>query len=152
MNSTRPNLEIDVLIDCDGWADTNLDASAIARRAALAACDRTRPLEISILLCDDARIRELNRQWRGKDEPTDTLSFPGDAPALGDVVVAYETAAADAKLQGKALTDHLTHLVVHGCLHLLDFGHAESEEAEIMEAREREVLATLGIADPYALP
>jgi probable rRNA maturation factor len=111
--------------------------------------------EVALLLTDDAEMRALNRTWRGKDAPTNVLSFPASAhvPApglLGDVVLAYETTAEEARTQGIALKDHVAHLVVHGVLHLIGFDHIEDAEAERMEAIERRALASLGIADPYA--
>jgi probable rRNA maturation factor len=112
------------------------------------------PYEATILLTDDAEMRTLNRTWRGKDEPTTVLSFPaGDTPgedgALGDVAIAYETAKAEADQAGIPLSDHVSHLVVHGVLHLLGFDHLDDAEADKMEDLEREALASLGIADPY---
>ena len=102
----------------------------------------------------DQSLQALNARWRGRDAPTNVLSFPADAsaaPHLGDLALAYGVCAAQAQAQGKALGDHLQHLVVHGVLHLLGFDH-ESDEAgaEEMEALERTVLARLGVADPYA--
>jgi probable rRNA maturation factor len=107
--------------------------------------------------------RELNRRWRGKDSATNVLSFPAQdfeagpvsmpprrlSLPLGDVVLAFETVAAEAAAQGKSLDDHAAHLIVHGILHLLGLDHAAEEEAEAMEAMERAALAALGIADPY---
>ena len=116
---------------------------------------RSAPYEATILLTDDAEMRALNRTWRGKDEPTNVLSFPaGDTPredgALGDLAIAYETAKAEADQAGIPLSDHVSHLVVHGVLHLLGFDHLDDLEADKMEDLEREALASLGIADPYA--
>jgi len=155
---------IDVLVEADGWAVLP-DAEAIAVRAvraALAACgdDVPEPCEVSVTLTDDARIGVLNRDWRGKDTPTNVLSFPQpdlpddvDAPQpLGDVIVALETLAAEAAAEGKAAEHHLAHLVVHGTLHLMGYDHIEDHQAEEMEALERRILAGLGIDDPYALP
>ena len=104
----------------------------------------------------DARLRELNREWRGQDKPTNVLSFPAvppdrlaTSPLLGDIAVAYETARREAEAEDKALPDHLVHLVVHGTLHLLGHDHLDPVEAQRMEALEIRVLAGLGIADPY---
>lgn len=114
--------------------------------------------ELSVVFTDDAAVRELNAGWRGKDKPTNVLSFPAfstspDAPLppmLGDIVLAAETVAREAALEGKPLANHITHLVVHGLLHLLGYDHETDAEAEEMEALERAALARLAIPDPYA--
>jgi probable rRNA maturation factor len=108
--------------------------------------------ELSILLCDDAFIRSLNRQWRGCDAPTNVLSFPapaGAAGSLGDIAVAYETTLREAQAEGKRLKDHVIHLLVHGFLHLLGYDHQNDAEAAKMERLEGAILAALGIANPY---
>ena len=107
------------------------------------------------MLADDAFVQHLNKTWRGKDQPTNVLSFPaGENTAgidhLGDIVLALETITREAREQDKKPADHLTHLVVHGMLHLLGYDHEDDDEAEEMEALERRILAGLGIADPYA--
>jgi probable rRNA maturation factor len=113
--------------------------------------------EISIVLADDAFVRELNRNWRNIDKPTNVLSFPaedGDAQGarlLGDVVLAYETIAREALASGTPMLDHVMHLIIHGTLHLLGFDHENEQEAGEMEALETRLLARLGIADPYAI-
>ena len=105
-----------------------------------------------MLLADDARLRDLNRAFRGKDQPTNVLSFPAPPHMgmLGDVALAFETCAREAQEQGKSFRDHAAHLILHGVLHLhgLDHEHGEAE-AERMEALERRILAEIGIADPY---
>ena len=107
--------------------------------------------ELSILFTDDAHIRRLNAAYRGKDKPTNVLSFPqAGGPLLGDVILASETVAKEAVLAQKPLKDHIAHLVVHGFLHLLGYDHEADEEAEAMEALERAALKRLGIEDPYA--
>ena len=108
---------------------------------------------VTVLLTDDATVRDLNLRFRGKDAATNVLSFPAPpsaAPHLGDVALAYGVCAREAAEQGKPLGDHLQHLVVHGVLHLLGFDHLDDSEAEAMEARERAILSTLGVSDPYA--
>ncbi len=161
------NAAIDVAVECPAWAEAVADVEALVVRVAEAAlehseCDLgTGPVEVSLVLADDATVQGLNRDWRGKDKPTNVLSFAAlddeDAPQvdgapllLGDVILAFETCRAEAEEQGKPLTDHLSHLVVHGVLHLLGYDHEEDEtEAEEMERLEAAILARFGIADPY---
>jgi probable rRNA maturation factor len=155
-------LAIDLAEPCPLWRETLGDVEAIcgaAARAALNGANAAPPSasELSIVLGDDALVQSLNRRWRGKDEPTNVLSFPaqgGERPPeapllLGDVVLAYERVAQEAAAQGKPLIDHLRHLVVHGVLHLIGFDHEVPAEAEQMEALEAAVLAGLGVPDPY---
>jgi probable rRNA maturation factor len=154
--------EIEVLFEAEGW-DILPEAEAIARRAGLAAIaaeDGDPQAAVAVLLTDDAAMQRLNSTFRGKDKPTNVLSFPappmpsgmGDAESLflGDLALGYETCAAEALAEGKSLGDHLAHLVVHGVLHLMGYDHETEAEAEEMEERERVILASLGIADPYA--
>lgn len=111
--------------------------------------------ELSIVLMDDAEQRELNRQWRQIDKPTNVLSFPQIEPfspvvgILGDITLARETLEREALELGKSFTDHYTHLVVHGFLHILGYDHIEDDEALVMEGLETQILSTLGIEDPY---
>jgi probable rRNA maturation factor len=158
--------EITVTVSCDAWLAACPNAEALAEVAAGAALAAERngvedgPVLVGIVLTDDSEQRALNRIWRGKDSPTNVLSFalgdpddpaPLGAPVLlGDVVLAFETVAREAAAQKKALPDHLSHLVVHGVLHLLGFDHESDAEAAIMEARETEILAALGMPAPYA--
>ena len=160
----RAQVDIDIRIDAPHWEGAAKDASlAAVRVAAEAALADLAPgpgtWELSILLTADAAIAELNRDWRGKDGPTNVLSFPSDddAPAadgppalLGDVIVAHETLVREAAAADIPFDDHLRHLVVHGVLHLLGYDHENDAEAEEMEARETEILAGLGVPDPYA--
>lgn len=134
------------------WKKSVPGADKLARRAAKAALAAVHegPAEVSLALADDAQVRVLNRDYRGKDKPTNVLSFEsGDRPFLGDVVLALETVLAEAKDQGKKPADHLTHLVVHGVLHLLGHDHEKTSEARKMEQVEVEVLSGLGVPDPY---
>ncbi|NVJ70924.1 MAG: rRNA maturation RNase YbeY [Alphaproteobacteria bacterium] len=127
------------------------------------------PMELSVRVVGSAESQQLNKDYRGKDKPTNVLSFPGTEPddifdafdfaeaggppvMLGDLVIAGPVVEREAKEQGKALHHHLVHLCVHGVLHLMGFDHIEEEDAEEMEALEREILADLGIDDPYLLP
>jgi len=112
---------------------------------------------VSLCLADDARLRALNLRWRGKDAPTNVLSFPsavpdrsGEEPTLGDIALAYETLKREAEDLDVPLADHYRHLVAHGFLHLIGYDHEKDEEAERMEALETRILARLGAADPYA--
>lgn len=113
---------------------------------------------IDVLLTSDAEMQILNNEWRGKDKSTNVLSFPssdmpipeGEVAHLGDIVLAWGTVALEAREGAKSLADHLTHLVIHGTLHLLGFDHWDDVHAEHMEAKEREILASLHIADPYS--
>ena len=111
--------------------------------------------EISLLLCDDAAIRVLNRDWRKIDKSTNVLSFPAPGKLaqrrlVGDIAIAFETMQSEALAQRKTLHDHFAHLFLHGFLHLVGFDHETEIDAEVMEERERRILALLGIADPYA--
>lgn len=154
-------IALDVARDADGW-DILPEAEALAERALVEAAARAgvqlRPnAEVSLLLTGDAAIRGINKEWRGKDAPTNVLSFPAvppeklaRAPFLGDIAVAFETVQREAAAEGKLLADHFSHLVVHGFLHLLGYDHETDPEAEAMEALETRILAALGIADPYA--
>ncbi|HXP32096.1 MAG TPA: rRNA maturation RNase YbeY [Stellaceae bacterium] len=156
------SVEIEVMEPCPLWRGALPDAPGLARAAARAALAVSGvalapAAELAIVLADDAAVRALNRQWRGRDEATNVLAFASEEAAsrplpqlLGDVVVSFETARQEAAAQGKSLADHLRHLVVHGVLHLLGFDHLADAEAERMEALERGVLGGLGIADPYA--
>jgi probable rRNA maturation factor len=104
--------------------------------------------EISVVLADDAFVRELNRTYRGKDKPTNVLSFPSDEH-LGDIVLAFETVASEAAQQGKSFKAHAQHLLVHGTLHLLGYDHEQEAQAEEMEGLEVKILKKLGVANPY---
>ena len=137
--------------DADGWAVAGPDLTGLVERAATAALGRVTG-EVVVLLTDDAGVQDLNARFRGKDKPTNVLSFPaaeGAGALLGDIALASGVCRAEAAAQGKSLTDHLSHLVVHGVLHLLGRDHEDNDEAEAMEAEERSILASLGVADPY---
>ncbi|WP_112497867.1 rRNA maturation RNase YbeY [Agrobacterium sp. lyk4-40-TYG-31] len=116
------------------------------------------PTELSLVFTDDAAIREINAEWRDKDKATNVLSFPAyplepggmPGPMLGDIVIAHETVAREALDLEKSFEDHLTHLLVHGFLHLFGYDHIETDEAEEMEGLETRILAALGLSDPYA--
>ena len=145
-----------VLVEDEAWRVLP-DAEGVVLRA-VAAAFTGKPCTVDVLLGNDADIQKLNRDFRKNDKPTNVLSFPaalmpvppGEMAHLGDIVLAFETVAREAHVEKKSLSDHVTHLVVHGTLHLLGFDHETEAEAEVMENRERDILAKLGIADPYA--
>ena len=154
-------MSVAVEIEDDGW-QALAGLEAIATRAAEATLSgrdsgRSDAGEVFLLFTSDAEIKIMNRDWRGKDQPTNVLSFPsadmpipaGQAAPLGDVVLAFETVSREAAGQGKTLTDHTSHLIVHGILHLLGYDHETEPEAQAMENEERRILANLGITDPY---
>lgn len=160
---------IDILISSDAWREAGLAARLI--RAARAALDAGRwrhanfsAAELAIELADDDRVAALNQDYRGKEGPTNVLSFPALPPSgleqaageddgrplpLGDIILAYGVTRREAAAQAKTLGDHAVHLIVHGVLHCLGYDHESEAEAEAMEAEERRILAGLGVADPY---
>ncbi len=145
-------IDLDLIVEDERWRSVP-DLETVCRTAFRAGREAA-PADglVSLLLADDAALRALNLQFRGKDKATDVLSFPAgemDRPLLGDIAVAHGVSLADAQAQGKTLGDHLTHLLIHGYLHLLGHDHETSGEAEIMEALEIKALASLGIANPY---
>lgn len=148
-------LEIDVLVAAPQWAEALGDPEALARQAVAAVRAELGGAEggaLSLVLADDRAVQALNAQWRGADAPTNVLAFPAGEHAgsgLGDVILAYETCAAEAAASGLPIGDHAVHLIVHGFLHLLGYDHHDDAEAETMEAVERRALARLGIPDPY---
>ena len=140
---------IDIEIEDDAWSADVADVQGVVSRAAEQAAP---PGDVVILLTDDETVRDLNARFRGKDRPTNVLSFPAPEnarPHLGDIVLAHGVCAAEARDQGKPFADHLSHLVIHGVLHLTGHDHEADDEAEAMEAQERTLLAALGIPDPY---
>ena len=147
---------IDIMVREPLWA-TQRGARATVRRAIseAALATSTSAGELAIVLTDDSTIRSLNRDWRSKDKPTNVLSFPAhhdgrETPRhLGDIVIAYQTTAREAKAEYKPFRHHLAHLAVHGFLHLIGYDHEADDEAEIMECLEISVLARLQVPNPY---
>ena len=154
----------EVLVVAGGW-QTEPDAEAIIHRAIATAAEVANAglgeAELAVMLTDDAGIRTLNRNWRGIDKPTNVLSFPAlsptggsgpdDAPRmLGDIAIAYQTTRKEADDEQKPFDHHLSHLAVHGFLHLIGYDHEKDDDAEAMETLEQRILAQLGIPDPYA--
>lgn len=159
--STPLPIAVDVLVEAGSWPDdtelARLVADAVEASVLVAGLRFVEGSELSVVFTDDRHVRELNAQYRGKDRPTNVLSFPGApaardrfGPLLGDIVLAQETVAAEANAEGLSFDHHLTHLVVHGLLHLFGHDHLEVGEAERMESLETSILARLGVADPYA--
>jgi probable rRNA maturation factor len=157
-----PGIAIDLSIACAAWKRALPTVAIVARKAAVAALAQSGrkigAAELSLVLADDVTVQELNARWRGKDAPTNVLAFASDEPPvkgqpllLGDVVLAYQTVAREAREQKKRLADHLRHLVIHGVLHLLGYDHIKPAPAKRMEALETRILASLGVADPYRL-
>ena len=163
---------IDIVLEDPRWQALGLETLADrAGQATLAALGLPAlGFQIVVMGCDDARIATLNADHRGKPKPTNVLSWPSeergaDAPgaipeqpkpgdpddpeSLGDIALAYETCAAEAADQDKPLADHVTHLLVHGILHLLGYDHIDDLDATLMEETEVRILATMGLADPY---
>lgn len=159
--SNRLKIEIDLVIEDNGWGED-------AKLYSLADKATTETLlhlgfnniesELSLVFTNDEAIRAINAEWRQKDKATNVLSFPafdvapGEEPnvMLGDIIIARETVEREALEESKPFDNHLTHLFVHGLLHLLGYDHENDEDAEIMEGLEREILAKLAIPDPYA--
>ena len=166
--NTATILALEVTVATCGWREAVAAPEEVAARAARAAYtaaspDLSRSSEAAVVLTDDAEVQILNRDYRDEDRATNVLSFPAfdeddiarlptDAPLiLGDVVIALETATAEARAEAKTAEDHLSHLVVHGMLHLLGHDHKTDDEATIMERLEVDVLGQLGVADPYVV-
>jgi probable rRNA maturation factor len=157
-------LAIDIVVQSPLWdAQPGIAEALCGALDEAAAMLSTNPAELAIVLTDDSAVRVLNRDWRGIDKATNVLSFPMQTPGqpvagrsksppvmLGDIVIAYETAAREADAESKSLRDHLVHLAVHGFLHLLGYDHDSDRDAETMEGIERAILARLDISDPYA--
>lgn len=160
-----PERRVSVALRCAAWAEALPRAERFAARVVGAVLDdrkvgMKRPAEVGVVLADDPFIRRLNRDHRGKDKPTNVLSFPMEANAgakdkpilLGDIVLAYRTIRREAKDEGKRLASHAAHMLVHGTLHLLGFDHERDKAARVMEGHEVRILRRLGVPDPYRAP
>jgi probable rRNA maturation factor len=156
--SARHTLKIDVVVDSGLWRKAPGIAPVVRRAVTQAAATvSTTPAELAIVLTDDSAIRSLNRLWRGIDAATNVLSFPspsarGEPSHLGDIILAYETVAREARAEAKPFAHHSAHLAVHGFLHLVGYNHERNADAEAMEAAERKILRRLAIPDPYRQP
>ncbi len=161
-----PHLEIQLSLEAGDWPDE--DSLGLAADKALGCAARyiheksgqafpPEPVEVSLLFTDDASMQVINAEWRDQDKPTNVLSFPawpikpGDKPGpmLGDIILASQTVRREAVEMGKPFDDHLTHLLVHGFLHLFGYDHMQDEQAAVMEGLETGILAELGVSDPY---
>lgn len=156
-------MSVDVIVEDARWSGVGIDA--LAERAVAATLAHLKADgEVAVLACDDARIAALNANFRGKNTPTNVLSWPSeeraatddgarpDAPReseLGDIAIAYETCRREAEVAGLTLEDHALHLLIHGTLHLLGYDHERDGDADLMEATEIAILGALGVADPY---
>ena len=159
-------LDIQLSVEAGGWPDeetlTTFAGRVLEHTAGFLVADLGQPfpgepVEISLVFTSDDDIRTVNEAWRGQDKPTNVLSFPAfplapggkPGPMLGDIIMAEETLRREALDLGIPFDDHLTHLLVHGFLHLFGYDHMTDEEAEVMEGLETRILAELGLADPY---
>jgi probable rRNA maturation factor len=164
-------VQLEVIVRSALWKKRRT-AKSVVKKAVLAAAKAasTAPAELAIVLSNDSTIRALNRDWRGKNAPTNVLSFPAapdrpvrtagprrrsgksraPSPYIGDIVIAYQTTAREAVAEGKPFDHHLAHLAVHGFLHLLGYDHENDRDAEKMESLERRILGRLAVPDPYA--
>jgi probable rRNA maturation factor len=166
-------MNLEIALEADGEWDSSRSWEPVVRKAVEAAIAESafpqlavagRSVELSVRLAGDEEVRALNAHWRGKDKPTNVLSFPmaeayeleqadedGPAIMLGDIILAYGVCEREAVDKGVGMKEHATHLVVHGMLHLLGYDHVAERDATEMEAREVRALARLGIASPYAV-
>ncbi|MEP3046989.1 MAG: rRNA maturation RNase YbeY [Roseibium sp.] len=158
--SLPEGFQIDISIEAGDWPQEDilrlLIEEAIVAAFSSANLEVQAGAEMSLLFTNDAAIQKLNNEWRDKDKPTNVLSFPGSdpqgdvyGPLLGDIVLSYEIIVREADELGIEFDDHLSHLTVHGLLHLFDYDHQESDEAELMESLEKTILASLEIDNPY---
>ena len=161
--SSKGDVQIEVIVRSARWRKRPT-AQTIAKKAVREAAKAvsTPRAELAIVLSDDSAIRALNRDWRGKNTPTNVLSFPAApsgrpvgkrgaaSPYIGDIVIAYQTVAREAAAEGKPFNHHVAHLAVHGFLHLLGYDHEIDRDAEKMERLERKILKRMAVPDPYA--
>jgi probable rRNA maturation factor len=150
---TAPGMIVDISMHDDRWREMDIDLHTLSQQAAdlaVSGHDVT-GAEIAIAFGSDEWIKQLNKKFCGIDNATNVLAFPGqsDTPHLGDIALARETIITEATTENKAVTAHLSHLIIHACLHLLGYDHIETDDAAEMEALEIELLATIGIANPY---
>ncbi|NKW09267.1 rRNA maturation RNase YbeY [Ochrobactrum tritici] len=154
-------IHIDIMVEAGNWPDETALEGLVRKSVEAAWANlglKSATSELSVVFTDDASIQTLNAEWRGKDKPTNVLSFPAfpvkagaqPGPMLGDIIIARETVEREAREEDKPLENHLAHLVVHGFAPL-GYDHETDAEADVMEGREREILHALAIPDPYAV-
>lgn len=144
-------LIVDISVNSAQWPAVNNLINKVAMKT-MEELNLQGESEVSIVLTDSAAIQKLNRDWRGKDKPTNVLSFPAGEPGLlGDIVLAYEVIKQEAEEQKKSFDDHLMHLIIHGILHLVGHDHEDDKEAENMESLEIRILQSFGVKNPYEL-
>ncbi len=158
---SKPAADVDLSVDLrvaePRWLEVLGDVEALAERVLRhAAREAGASGEVSVLMTADEEVQSLNRQWRGLDKPTDVLSFPSKAPSapgqcrhIGDIALAFQTSLRDAAETGKPFDAHVSHLLIHGFLHLLGYDHIDHKDAAVMESLEVNLLAALGWPDPY---
>lgn len=155
MTEGKPKITLEVNISSPLWKNINFDVKRLCSQLSitvLAEVGRKANFLVSLLLCGDNEIKILNKQFRKKDKPTNTLSFPGDGEEyLGDIAISYETTDNEAVEQGKLFKNHFTHLYIHSLLHLLGYDHVSESEAKIMEDIEIKILKKLKINNPYII-
>lgn len=157
--------EIDITVNDDNWIN-NIPNIRELTEGVIKAClskiiNNIETIEISVVLADNDFVKNLNRTYRNKDKPTNVLSFPitesNDLKeqqifvSLGDIVIAFETINSEALEQNKTVKDHFTHMLIHGCLHLIHYDHLTKNEAQEMESLEIDILKTMGIKNPYEI-
>ncbi len=157
--------DIDITLHSDRWVNKNRKIEAFVNEVVEETIDgliQSIPhIEVSVVLADDKFLQDLNMKYRNKNTPTNVLSFPITEPeiliapapflSLGDIILSFETVKSEAAEQNKSFTDHIAHMLVHGCLHLLHYDHIDDEDAEEMETLEIDILKTMGITNPYEL-
>lgn len=153
--TTPGPLRVELIVEDARWEADLPDLRERLERvgAAAAAAEPRLCGDVALLLADDAALQSFNRQFRGKDKPTNVLSFPAEnieeGAFLGDIAIAFETTATEARAEGSDFGDHLAHLFTHGLLHLVGYDHETDHDAAVMETLETRILAAVGVADPY---
>ncbi len=145
----------DIVVESELWSAHPQTEATVRAAITAAASHSTQSGEVSILLTDDSSVRELNRQWRGLDKPTNVLSFPAPKTAagfLGDIVIAYETLSRESTDEDRDFLHHLTHLTVHGFLHLIGYDHQTDAQADAMEGLESKIMTAMNMPDPWQDP